>query len=103
MELLDQQSERNILVAVSSQAYFAYSLDQLAECWIPGQVRSQRKQINAKTNHPFLFRLASICDWRAHNNVVLSAVTCQEGIKCGQQHHEQCASLVTRKSAQPIR
>src|ERR1700728_4038743 len=99
MKLVDQNSERYIVVRERSQGHFFSAVQQLPKRGVVSQVHTQRQRILEATQEFFQSRLLSPGAHRAHDKIVLPAVTMQQHGKSREQGHEQRGALAAAKAA----
>src|SRR6185295_18181812 len=89
LQFVNQSLEWQVLVAVSSQRHLAHAPQQLHERRVAAEVRTQHERVHKKTDESFDFRVVAIGDRRTCQDIFRSGIAMQEGLKSGQQGHEE--------------
>ncbi len=89
LEFLDQFLERDILVRVSIETYFAHPPQKVAKARLAAQITAQNQSVDEKSDQPFAFYVGTIGHRGTDGDIVLPRVTMQQKLKRRQQRHER--------------
>jgi len=92
-QLLDEPFERQILVRMGGQRGLPGAAEESPEGRIGGQVAAQHQGVDEKPDQLLGLHPVAPGDRRAHREVVLAAVTGQQRLEGGEEHHEERRSF----------
>ncbi|MNJ16662.1 hypothetical protein D3C77_109270 [compost metagenome] len=93
----DQQVERQVLIALGLNGGLAHLRQYIGETRTTIEASAQDLGINEKTNQPLRLHTVAIGKGHTDADLLLPAVTVQQGLERGHHQHEQAHPLTLRQ------
>src|ERR1051325_4877123 len=85
-------------MSIGSERRFPHSSQHFSETRCAFQPRPQHKSVDEEADQPFDLSSCAIGNWRADDDVLLSAISGEKCLESSQERHEQSHTFVSREA-----
>ncbi len=102
LQALDDLFKRQILMREGAKRGFAHLGEQVDEALLQRQLAAHDQRIHEEADQSLDLGAVAIGDRRSNTDIALSRIARQQGLKAGEQHHEQRCPFAAGEFLQPL-